>query len=191
MRRIARNEILPIEDYETIRPHFRQRIIAEKQRRRVPVGEHISVVFENRDTVLCQIQEMLRTERITSEPAILHELETYNDLIPADLQLSMTLFVEIPERELRDRMLSELEGLEKSVALSINAEQFPAQGEAAGVLPGRTTAVHYLKFALSPAAAQAIRAQTANAAVVISHPKHLARSVLSKDTLGSLAQDLA
>ncbi len=190
MRPIERGELLPLSEYETIRARFRDRIIADKKPRRLSVGEHISVVFENRDTVLYQIQEMLRTERITSEPAILHELETYNDLIPKDGELSMTLFVEIPDRELRERMLVELEGLERSVALEVDGESFPARGDFAGVLPGRTTAVHYFKFTLSQAAADKLRSRAAKVAVVISHPQHPARTELGPASLASLAQDL-
>ena len=122
MRHIERNEILPIGEYEAIRPRFRARVIEEKRPRRVPVGEHMSVVFENRDTVLYQIQEMLRTERITSEPAILHEMETYNDLVPADGELSMTLFVEIADKATRDRVLVELAGLERCVGIEVDGE---------------------------------------------------------------------
>lgn len=191
MRKVSRDEILPISEYETIRPHFRERIIAEKKPRRLAVGEHISVVFENRDTVLYQIQEMLRTERITSEPAILHEIATYNDLIPAPGQLSVTLFVEIPDRELRERMLVELAGLEHRVALTVDDERFPARGDFAGVLPGRTTAVHYLKFDLSAQAAEKLREKNARAALVIDHPKHLARTELGPATLAKLAEDLS
>src|SRR5215218_8057940 len=115
MRPIDRNEILPIGDYEQVRDRFRSRVIAEKRPRRVKLGDHISAVFENRDSVLLQIQEMLRTERISSEPAIKHEIETYNELIPGDNELSLTVFVEVPDRELRDRMLIELAGLERHV----------------------------------------------------------------------------
>src|SRR5277367_2857405 len=99
MQLIQRNEILPLGDYEAIRPRFRARVIDEKKARRVKLGDHLSAIFENRDSVLLQIQEMLRTERITAEPAIHHEIETYNDLVPARGQVSLTLFVEIPDKE--------------------------------------------------------------------------------------------
>jgi hypothetical protein len=155
------------------------------------VGEHISVVFENRDTVLYQIQEMLRTERITSEAGILHELTTYNDLIPGAGQLSMTLFVEIPDRELRERMLVELEGLERTVTLEVGDERFAAKGDFAGVLPGRTTAVHYFKFELSSAAQEQLRRRAKSVAVVISHPKHPARTELGAAGVAQLAADLS
>ena len=126
MRPIQRNEILPIGDYEAIRPRFRARVIEEKKARRVQVGEHLTALFENRDTVLLQIQEMLRTERITAEPAIAHEIATYNDLIPGDGQLSLTVFVEIPDKATRDRMLVELAGLEGTFGVEVDGELFPA-----------------------------------------------------------------
>jgi len=191
VRRLERSEVLPLGEYEIIRPHFRQRIISEKKLRRLQVGEHISVVFENRDTALYQIQEMLRTERITSEAAILHEIETYNDLIPAAGELSMTLFVEIPDRELRERMLVELCGLERTVSIEVGGEKYAARGDFAGVLPGRTTAVHYFKFDLPEAAQSKLRTGSAKVAVVVDHPKHLARTELSPASVAQLAADLA
>ena len=122
MRAIERSEILGLGDYEMVRPHFRPRVIAEKKPRRVELGEHIAAVFENRDSVLLQIQEMLRTERITAEPAIVHEIATYNELIPAAGQLSVTMFVQIPDRALRDRLLAEWAGLEDALGKSFTPE---------------------------------------------------------------------
>jgi hypothetical protein len=191
MRPIERNEVLPIGEYETIRERFRSRVIDEKRPRRVRVGEHISVVFENRDSVLLQIQEMLRTERITSEHGILHEIATYNDLIPGEGELSLTLFVEIPDRALRDQMLVDLAGLEESVALEVDGARFLAAGKREGAVEGRTTAVHYLKVTLSPEARAAIQARAAKAAIVIEHPRCAERTDLGRPTLEGLAQDLA
>jgi hypothetical protein len=191
MRQVHRSEILPIGDYEQIRPHFRARVIAEKRLRRQPVGDFISVLFENRDTVLCQVQEMLRAERITSEPAIIHELNTYNALIPAAGQLSMTLFVEIADAAVREQTLVDLAGLEDAVRLEVDGERFAAQGNFAGVVPGRTTAVHYFKFTLSSAAAAKVAQRQAAVAVVIDHPKQQLRRELPAETLVKLAEDLA
>ena len=192
MRPIERNEILPIGEYEAIRPHFRARIIEEKRPRRVKVGEHLSAVFENRDSVLLQIQEMLRTERITSEPAIAYEIETYNDLIPGEAELSLTLFVEIPERELRDRMLVELAGFEETIGLEVDGALFPVRGKRPdGYVEGRTTAIHYLKVRLSPEAIASIKAGKAKAEIVVEHPRHTVRAELGRATVAKLAEDLA
>lgn len=191
MQPIQRNEILPIGEYEAIRPRFRARVIEEKKPRRVKIGEHLSAVFENRDSVLLQIQEMLRTERITSEPAIQHEIDTYNDLVPGEGQLSVTLFVEIGDKELRDRMLVELAGLEDSIAIEVDGERFPVAGPRPdGFMEGRTTAVHYLKATLSPAAIAQVKARQAKAALVVSHPKYDARADLGPAALAKLAEDL-
>ena len=191
MRPIDRNEILPIGAYEQVREHFRARVIAEKRPRRVKVGNHLSAVFENRDSVLLQIQEMLRTERITSEPAIKHEIETYNELIPGDGELSLTVFVEIPEREVRDRMLVDLAGLERHIGVEVNGERFMASsGPRPGAVEDRTTAVHYLKVRL-PSAAVALLKERRAAALVVTHPRYEARAELSPATLAKLAEDLA
>jgi hypothetical protein len=190
MKHVERTEVLPIGDYEQIRPHFRARIIEEKRPRRARVGEHLTFVFENHDSVLLQIQEMLRTERITSEPAVMHEIETYNELVPGDSELSFTLFVEIPERELRDQMLVDLAGLEDHVFIEVDGERYAARGKRPEAEASRTTAVHYLKVALSPAAVGALKARTNAAAIVVTHPKYTARTELGAATVSKLAEDL-
>lgn len=191
MLKVTRSEILSIAEYELIRPHFRARVIAEKVPRRVIVGDYISVLFENHDSVLLQIQEMLRTERITSESAIAHEIETYNDLIAGPDQLSFTLFVEIPERETRERMLTELAGLETAVAIEVDGERFAAtQDLPEAHLPTRTTAVHYFKAQLSPAAAQRLRERRVEVALRVDHPRLVLRHALNAATQAALAADL-
>jgi hypothetical protein len=190
MRKVERSELLPLGEYEAIRERFRARIIQEKKDRRLALGPHMSAVFENHDTALYQIQEMLRTERITREGAILHELETYNELVPGEGELSATLFVEIPEATLRDRMLVELAGLEPCFALDVNGEKLRARNETRGTLPDRTTAVHYVRFPLSPAAQAAIAAGQATVKLVADHPRYQHETTLGPATLASLRADL-
>jgi hypothetical protein len=191
MRQIDRSEVLPIGEYEQVRPHFRARIIEEKRSRRVAVGPHISVVFENRDTALMQVQEMLRTERITKESAVQHEIDTYNDLIPGDGELSMTLFVEIGDAVLREETLIALQGLETKVALEVDGVLFAATHPPHGVMPDRTTAVHYFKVKLSPEAQKSIQTKTASMAVRIDHPKYDVRVELLRPVVASLAEDFS
>ncbi|MGK3996036.1 DUF3501 family protein [Sorangium sp. So ce1024] len=191
MRPIDRNEVLGIGEYEAIRERFRSRIIEEKRPRRVRIGDHLTAVFENRDSVLFQIQEMLRTERITSESGILHEIETYNDLIPGPGQLSLTLFVEIPDRALRDRMLIDLVGLEDTVSLEVDGVAARAAGKRDGSMEDRTTAVHYLKVDLPAEAQAAIKARKAAASIVVAHPRYTVKAPLGRATLDKLAEDLS
>jgi len=192
MQPVARSEILPIGEYELVRPHFRARVIEEKRARRIKLGEHLSVVFENHDSVLLQIQEMLRTERITAEPAILHEIETYNDLIPGPGQVSVTVFVEIADKEVRDRALVDLAGLEETIGLEVDGVVYPFRGpRPAGYQAGRTTAVHYLKATPSAEAAIGLKSRTAKVALVAAHPGYAARAELGAAALSGLATDLA
>lgn len=192
MTPIARNEVLPIGEYETIRPHFRARVIEEKRARRAALSPIMTVMFENRDTVLLQVQEMLRTERITSEDGIAHELETYNELLPKAGQLSMTLFIEIAEKTAREQKLVDLAGLEDKVFLEIAGAR--VQGVAAdrsveGI--ARTTAIHYFKFDLPEATRAALAGGEAGITVVCDHPAEPARIELPPATVKSLARDAA
>src|SRR5438477_13111247 len=97
MKPVERSEILGLAEYETIRDRFRARVIEEKRIRRVQLGAKATAVFENHDTVLMQVQEMLRTERITKESSIAHEIATYNELVPKDNELSATVMIEIAD----------------------------------------------------------------------------------------------
>lgn len=189
MRPIDRSEVLGIGEYEQLRPRFRARVIEEKRARRVTVGPHISVVFENRDTALLQIQEMLRAERITKESSIQHEIDTYNDLIPGADELSMTLFIEISDAVLREQTLVALQGLELHVGVEVDGVKFAATHPPHGVMPDRTTAVHYFKVKLSPEAAQAMKNKAASVAVRIDHPKYDVRVDLPRAVLASLSED--
>ena len=195
MKKVERSELLALGAYEEIRERFRARIIAEKKRRRFqPCGE-LSVLFENTDTVLFQVQEMLRTERITSEAAIAHELETYNDLIPGEDQLSATMFVEIPERETRERRLIELSGLENALAIEWRDGSAPALTESRSVQDGQTTAVHYLKFSLGAAGMAALKAAATPGSgelfFVVKHPGLSVRAPLPIELVRSLVADQA
>ncbi|MGH7327587.1 MAG: DUF3501 family protein, partial [Polyangiaceae bacterium] len=119
MHLVERSEILKLGEYESIREHFRARVIAEKKARRVQLGDRISGVFENHDTALLQIQEMLRTERITKEPAIAHEIETYNQLVPGKDELSLTAMIEIDDKPTREKFLVDARGIEKCFSLHV------------------------------------------------------------------------
>jgi hypothetical protein len=199
MKPIERGEVLGLADYEAIREQFRARVIAEKKLRRVMLGPNASCVFENRDTVLMQIQEMLRTERITREAAILHEIETYNELIPKTHELSATILIEIEDKAERESFLVEAKGLEREFALVIDGHRCPGKIDASREYPERTTAVHYVKFDLAPAGEEALRRVLAGTVkadglvveVAASHPRYTASARLPPLLVASIAEDLA
>jgi hypothetical protein len=97
MQQIHLSEIKDLVEYEKARDAMRARVIELKKNRRVPVGDNLTFLFENRDTVLFQVQEMVRTERIVDEARIQEEIDAYDALIPGPGELSATLFIEIPD----------------------------------------------------------------------------------------------
>jgi hypothetical protein len=191
---IDRSEILGLADYETIRERFRGRVIAEKKLRRVNLGPSVSALFENRDTVLLQIQEMLRTERITRPAAIAHEIDTYNGQVPGDDELSLTLMIQIEDHAERDAFLQRGVGFERHVWLVAGGERIQAHGPDRGSESSeRTTAVHYLKLRLPAALAASLRGPapaSLQLALETDHPAYVARAVLPPATIACIADDL-
>jgi hypothetical protein len=191
MKPVERQELLGLGEYEAVREHFRRRIIQVKSARRVALGSNMTLLFENHDTVLFQIQEMLRTERITKEAAIRHEIDTYNALIPSPNELSATLFIEYPDREERERMLSALAGVEAAFYLAAGGARVPARGEHRGERTDRTTAVQYLRFPLEAAAVRVLETGEGELRVGVDHPAYGAEALLSAEALASLRDDRA
>ena len=192
MQKVQRNELMTFAAYEEIRPHFRARMIELKQRRRVQVGEHMSLVFENHDSVLLQVQEMLRTERISDEQAIQHELDTYNELVPAPGNLSGTLFIEYPDKDQRADMLRRFASLRSAFALAIGDQSFPARfathfGEEMDRLP----AVNYLTFELGSDQAPRLLDASLGARIEVSHPDYSIKVELERPVREQLAHDLS
>jgi Protein of unknown function (DUF3501) len=191
MMTVSRPELLGLAEYEQIREPFRRRIMALKQARRVALGANMTVLFENHDTALYQIQEMLRTERITAEKAILHELETYNELVPRGRELSATIFIEYPERMQREEMLVALAGVETAFYLRVAGERLAVVGDTRGTDMTRTMAVQYVKFPLSESAERALRGGGVELCLGVEHPAYRAEVVLSAEATRSLQEDFA
>src|SRR5918996_6192253 len=125
MNKIALEDIMGLAAYEKVREKFRQRIIELKKKRRVSVGDKVSFVFENRDTVIFQIQEMVRAERITDLDKIREEIAVYNELVPNPGELSATLFLEIEDQtHLREDLLKFL-GIDEALSLRVGDHLIP------------------------------------------------------------------
>ncbi len=152
MRPLHRSDLLSLEQYAEQRPAFRQRLLAHKRPRRVPLGEHAALYFEDRLTVQYQVQEMLRIERIFEPEAIEAELAAYNPLIPDGRNWKATLMLEFPDPEERRARLAELVGVER--ALWLRVEGFEpihpiANEDLERSTAEKTSAVHFLRFELS------------------------------------------
>lgn len=191
MKKVSLDEIMGLARYEQLRDDFRRRIIALKKQRRVPVGEHITFVFENRDTVLFQIQEMLRAERITDLDKVRFEVDVYNELIPDEGELSATMLIEITEQERIRSELVRLIGIDKAVSLRIG-EHFliPATFEDGRSKEDNVSAVQYVRFSLPPEARQALNDEQQEAAIIVNHPNYQAHASLPAAVRHALAAEV-
>ncbi len=191
MRKISLDDIQGLASYEKVRDDLRRGIIELKKKRRVPVGEQVTLVFENRETVIFQIQEMVRVERITDLDKIREEVETYNSLIPEPGELSATLLLEIEDQShLREELLKFL-GLDEAVFLKIgDRPSIPARFEEGRSKEDKISAVQYVKFLLEPQLSQALAEGQERITLVIDHPHYKAETSLAPETQQSLVEDL-
>ena len=193
MSRVTFEELKGLPEYEVIRNDFRRRVIGARNRRRVPLGNRFSICFENHDTVLFQVQEMLRAERITEPEKVRFELEVYNELAPDRSTLSATLFIEITERQRLREELDRFQGLDREGRLYLqigDRHQVRAQFEPGHSKEDRISAVHYLRFPLSEHARRDFLEGKLPMRLVVSHPGYEHASEITEETLLALAEDL-
>ncbi|HKE60887.1 MAG TPA: DUF3501 family protein [Nitrospira sp.] len=148
MNLLTRDDVLSIDEYERQRESFRSRIIALKQRRRIAIGPLITMVFENRDTLRFQIQEMIRVERILDPEKVQDELDVYNALLPGEHELSATLLIEITEEAKMKEWLDRFMGLDHGPKLAIKAGAETVYGafESGHSHETKISAVHFVRF---------------------------------------------
>lgn len=199
----ARTRMLTLADIEDLRAYerereaYRRRVIELKRRRRVSVGPIVSIVFENRETMRSQVQEMARAERMVSDEQIQKELDVYNALIPEPGELSATLFIELSGEDALREWLPRLVGIEHSVILRLPGPASPettvravpdSAHEEALTRPEITASVHYIRFALDTA--QVERFGAGPVTLAIDHPEYKAEAVLSEEARAELLSDL-
>src|SRR5205809_2867361 len=122
MKPVERHEIVDYMTYDEEREAFRAEVMKVKAARRLHIGDHLTLLFENHMTVRYQIQEMIRTERIVRESDILHEIRTYNELLGKDGEFGCTLLIEIEDPALRDQKLREWWKLPQEIYLLLEDE---------------------------------------------------------------------
>jgi hypothetical protein len=153
MNKLTLDDIKDHREYERERAEFRSRIIDMKKRRRIPLGDLLTITFENTDTMRFQVQEMARVERMLSDEQIQHEVDTYNQLIPGPRQLSATLFIEIDDKEQLYEWLPKLVGIQRAVSFWL-PDGSVVRGEPLDeeylTREETTTTVHYLRFTFTP-----------------------------------------
>lgn len=191
--KIRPRSLMTLEAYAKARPDFRAKVIAHKKNRMLPLGDHVTLIFEDELTIRYQIQEMLHAERIFEEAAIRDELETYNPLIPDGSNWKATMLIEYPDVDERRARLALLKGIEARVwvqvagcerVYAIADEDLERENEE------KTSAVHFLRFELTPGMISALVGGAALGAGVDHASYNAAIDSVSPALRTSLIQDL-
>ncbi|MDQ6697769.1 MAG: DUF3501 family protein [Actinomycetota bacterium] len=196
MTKLAIDDIADLRAYERERTEFRRDVIELKRRRRVHVGPVVTLLFENRDTIRFQIQEMARAEKILTDEGIQTELDVYNPLVPEPGHLAATLFIELTSEDQLREWLPKLVGIESSVELRIGqpgrerAVRCEVDEDHLKQLTREeiTASVHYVHFSLDPEAIEAFAAGPV--ALASAHPNYEHSTVLQPESVRELLTDL-
>ena len=193
-KEVTREEVLDIAQYEKVRPEFRKQVLAAKEIRRMALGPHFTLLFENHLTALYQIQEMIRVERMVHEKDILHEIKTYNELIPSDGGLSVTLLIEYETEAERAEHLPKLLGVEEHIFLQVGDNPpIPAQFDQRQLGEDRVSSVQYLRFPLGDADKRDWRgaAQGGTLRLTCSHSHYTHDAAIPSAVAAALAEDFS
>ncbi len=191
-KEITRADILDMATYAERREAQRAQLVAIKRHRRLEVGPFATFYFENYDTMLYQIHEMLRIER-GGEAQIDDELAAYNPLVPNGRELVATVMLEIPDEARRSKLLAGLGGIEDTAFMKIGSAKITARPEAdtdRTSAAGKASAVQFLHFPMSAEEATAFKQPGAEIIVGFEHPNYAHMAVMPEAVRTALAADL-
>jgi len=193
IRKLTLADIADVREYDRGREEFRASVMEIKRKRRLSFGTIITLMFENRDTMLLQIQEMARVEKLTTDDEIQVEIDTYNPMIPDPGQLTATVFLELTSDDQMREWLPKLVGIERSFAIVLpsgdRVRSITEEAHAGQLTREETTAaVHYIRFEFTPEQVESFA--TGPVRVDIDHPDYLEAVELSESTHAELLTDL-
>ena len=192
MNRLTQADLLSLADYERQRVNMRREIIALKKRRRIDVGPLVTLVFENRRTLLFQIQEMLRAEHIVAPSKIQDELDVYNALLPHTGALSATLMIAITSETHVKDILDSFQDFDRGDTLGITVQNQTvfADFEAGHSKEDKVSAVHFVRVKVPRSFRQALQEDGSHARMTITHKNHAAEANVPRAMQEEWLQDL-
>ncbi|MFN5339283.1 MAG: DUF3501 family protein [Burkholderiales bacterium] len=192
--KITRDSLMTLETYAKARPEFRKRVIEHKKLRTLPLGDHVTLIFEDELTIRYQIQEMLRIEKIFEEEGILHELESYTPLVPDGSNFKATMMIEYDDPAERKIALAKLIGVEDKVWVQVEGSPKVyaiADEDLERENDEKTSSVHFLRFELSKDMCEALK-YGVTLSVGIDHENYkVAISPLPASSRNALVADLS
>jgi TusA-related sulfurtransferase len=194
MGRISRESLWTLEHYSRIRNQFRAEVMAHKKLRKIALGDHITLLFEDEKTIRYQIQEMLRIEKTFEEEGIRDELDAYNPLIPDGRNFKATMMIEYPDPEIRRVELRRLKGVESRVWVQVEGREKVwaiADEDLIRENEEKTSSVHFMRFELDEDMAAALK-YGVSLSIGVDHPAYTVKiDPLEADVRTSLVKDLA
>lgn len=192
--KITPESLLSLEQYHKERPAIRERMIELRKRRTVHLGDHVTLIFENEALMRYQVQEMLRVEKIFEAEGIQEELDAYNPLVPDGNNFKATMMIEYISEVERKAALRRMRGIENQVFVEVEGQKRVyaiADEDLERTTDEKTSAVHFLRFQLSPSMCAALKsgAQLKVGCDHKEYPMHL--EGLAPETLAELVSDLA
>lgn len=178
MNRLTQANLLSLADYERQRMHIRQEIIALKKRRRIDIGPLVTLVFENRQTLRFQIQEMMRAEHLVEPSKIQEELDVYNALLPQTGELSATLMIAITNEARMKDILDSFQDFDRADTLGITVQHQTifVEFEAGHSKEGKVSAVHFVRVKVPPSFREALQDDRSPVRMTITHKNHRAEA---------------
>lgn len=191
MKAVPFDQVLPFEQWQRLRPLLRPLFIAEKERRRHAVGAHLTLLFENAQTVWYQVEEMIRTEQTVNPHLIQEELDVYNALLPKPGELSATLFIEYADNVERDDALRKLAGIDHHLWLQVGDQRIPGRFDITQMGEDVISAVQFVRFTPGVTAERLIElADSGKLSFEFDHPFMTASGPVDGIAGRSLADDL-
>ena len=193
MQKVSRESLLTLEAYAKARPQWLARLREHRRNRRLAVGPHVTLLFEDELTIRFQIQEMLHIEKTFDEAGITDEIEVYNPLIPDGSNFKATMLIEYTDPEVRKRELAQLRGIEREIWLEVTGAgriNAIADEDLDRETEEKTSAVHFLRFELTPGMVAALKGG-AVMAIGIDHDHYRAEvSPVPAEVRAALLRDL-
>ena len=193
MQKISRQSLMTLEAYARARKEFRARVIAHKKNRSLALGEHVMLLFEDELTMRYQVQEMLHAERIFEAEGIQDEIDAYNPLIPDGRNWKATMQIEYEDANDRKSALARLKGIEDRAWVRVEGcapVYAVADEDLERETDEKTSAVHFLRFELTPEMVEALK-YGVGLAVGIDHPHYAAKvDPVPPEVRAALVKDL-
>ena len=189
---ITRNELMSLEQYAEQRDSFRQKVMAHKKNRQVALGPNTTLYFEDRLTLLYQIQEILRIEKVFEADGINEELEAYNPMLPSGRNFKATFMIEYPDPVIRAAQLEKMVRIEDLVWMQVGAHDKVwsiADEDLERSTENKTSAVHFMRFELSETMVQEMKSG-ADWHIGVQHPVYTYDLAITGAMRDSLLQDL-